>query len=475
MTKPAYSNLTLSFFFVLFFAASACATPEVTTEAEPDPDYEAEPRPAVIETDLETARLDSVLDELSFKDEPGVLAAVFKQGELIYNSSSGLANLDHNIPLSDSSRFFMAELSKQVTAAAAGVLIHRDSLSLDTRVNDILDDWPQWAEEVRVHHLIHHTSGLPEIYDLIEITDYNMADPIDLDEYVEMLTKAEELNYEPGDEFNYSNSGYKVLTAIIERVADQNLDEFAREVFFDPLGMEDTHFHTNRSRIIPNRVLSYSGSGNNFRQEYMNMFQGYGPVGLYSSLRDWKKWEKMRVDNDPLGKGPEFRELLHQNGQKNNDAEVDYVFGLERSNWKGQLQFTHAGNFMGFSHHLRYFPEYQLTVLVKSNRSGFNAESLTEELAEYLLADELKAWLEPYTGSFYNDELGVTYTITVEYGRLRLDRPHSDQSTLRYGDEDKWRMGSWDFVFDPSDNHKAERFLLSTGRAREVEFVRRDD
>ena len=358
MNKPDLAKLTFGTVFLLATVTSACATPDALPTDDADPAYEAEPEVSPVETDFEIARLDSIFDDLNYDDQPGVVAAIFEQGEMIYNKSQGLANLDHEIALSDSSRFFLGELSKQVTAAAAGVLIHRDSLSMDDYIADHLDDWPDWAEDVHLKHLIYHTSGLPEVYELIDITDHNIADPMDLEEYIEIITKAEELNFDPGSEFKFSYSGYKVLAAVIEKIADKDLQEFAEKVLFEPLGMKETHYQINRSKIIPNRVISYSGGGNNYRQEYMNMFQGYGPVGVYSSLRDWEKWEQMRVDDDPLGKGSDFRELLMTKGSKdNNDDEVDYSFGLHLGSWIGQDYAGHDAGFMGYSHYQRYFPE----------------------------------------------------------------------------------------------------------------------
>lgn len=474
MNKSDLNSLTLLLTFILMTVTSACATPDAATE-EADPAHEADPEVTAIDDDYEASKLDSIFAEMDYEEQPGVVAGVFEQGDMIYNQSLGLANLDHNITLSDSSRFFMGELSKQVTAAAAGVLIHRDSLGMDDSISDFIDEWPDWAEEIRIEHLIYHTSGLPEVYELIDITDHNIADPMDLDEYIEIITKAEELNFEPGSEFNYNNSGYKILAGIIENVADKDLNEFAKEVLFEPLGMDETHIQVDRSKVVPNRVISYSGRNNNYRQEYMNMFQGYGPVGMYTSLRDIKKWEQMRVNEDPLGKGRDFRDLLITAGSTNNGEEVDYAFGKHLGSWKGQDYSGHDASFMGYRHYYRHFPEHEISVLVMSNRSGFNAQSLVEEIAELLLDQELKAWMEPYTGSFYNDELDVTYELKTKDGRLYLNRPHSDESTLSYDDVDKWSMGSWEFVFDGSDNHKAEQFKLSTGRAREVEFVRKND
>ena len=481
LPEPMMSNLNstgvliaaLCFMVIL---NQACASAEVTSaEQEPDTaiveEGEIEESPLTVE--FEPAYLDSLFDELGYADEPGLVAAVYEQGEMIYQHAQGFGNLDHEIALTESSRFYMASLSKQVTAAAAGVLIHRDSLRMEDEVADYFEDWPDYAAGVQVQHLIYHTSGLPELYDLINVSSHRVSDPLDIEDYLELIFKAEELNHDPGEEFNYTNSGYTVLAALIEKISGQSLDDFASEALFDPLGMGATHFHTNWVDLIPNRALSYEPVGNGFRQTYMNTFQGYGPGGLYSTLTDWQKWEQFRVDEDPLGKGSEFHELLTTSGTTNDGEEVDYGFGLRLNEWKGQQVFEHTGSFMGFRHSFRHFPEYGLTVLVLGNRGDLDREELTEKMAEHLLNAELKAWMQPYTGEFHNDELDVIYSFTTKNGRLYLDRPQTEEEAVNFEETDKWSVGSWDIVF-LDENGRKDRFKLSTGRTRDVEFIRRD-
>ena len=133
----------------------------------------------------------------------------------------------------------------------------------------------------------------------------------------------------------------------------------------------------------------------------------------------------------------------------------------------------HEGRFMGFRHSLRHFPEYGLSVLVLSNRGGFDANSFSEEISEYLLDEPLQAWMRPYTGKYLNPELDVIYEFSTRNGRLYLERPETDESVVSFEEEDKWSVGSWDFVF-LRENDEIDRFKLSTGRARDVEFIRQE-
>lgn len=450
---------------LIISGTTACATADPVTD-EPGNEIGNE-------GEFKTERIDSLFGELNYEDEPGLVAAVYKEGDLFYDNYQGVANLDHDIPLSDSTRFFMASLSKQFTAASAAVLIHRDSLGMQDYVADYLEDWPEWADEVKIQHLIYHTSGLPEVHDLVEVSDHNMSDPLELSDYLDLLMRAESLNHDPGESFEFTNSSYTTLAAIIEKISDKSLDEFAAEALFDPLGMDETHFQTSRLRVIPNRSLSYESRGGGFRQTYMNTYQGYGPDGLYTTIRDWEKWEQMRVDEDPLGKGEEFRQLLNSVGEKNNGDELNYGFGMYHHNWKGQNVMEHEGRFMGFRHSLRHFPEHEISVVVLGNRDDLNANGISEEISAYLLDESLQAWMEPYTGEYLNPELDVVYEFSTRDGRLFLNRPETEESVVSFEEEDKWSVGSWDFVF-LRENDEIDRFKLSTGRARDVEFIRKN-
>ena len=431
--------------------------------------------------------LDALLAEHVEPHEPGFAAAVFRDGDVLYHGIRGMANLDHAIPLSESSRFYVASLSKQVTAAAAALLIADGKLALEERVADLLENWPDWAEAVRVEHLLYHTAGLPDFIELLAVADLSIADPLTLDDYLGVVLNAGALNHEAGARAQFSNSNYLVLAAIIEQVSGRSLNSFAAERLFEPLGMRHTHFHDDRRRVIPDRVIGYrrsAGAPAGFAQAYINTYQEYGAGGLYTTVEDWGRWDSLRT-GDPLGLGEEVSRLVERPGRTTGGTQVNYSFGLQLDSWNELRRVGHDGRFMGFRHDYRHLPEKGVSIAVFANRSDIDAGAVLERIGEIILAGALEEWMQPYLGSFVNRELEVTYELGAERGRLYLKRPSREPAALSYQGGHRWRLGTWLLRFDQAEPREAEdandelrapvfdRFYLSTPRAFNVEFERR--
>ena len=328
----AARSLKKSLFLIFFgWMCTSCTThagEAVAGEAEPgsrqaqDP---AAPVSAAIHADFpdesSLSAMYELFSEYDREDAPGCAVAVYRNGEMVHSAAFGMANLDYGIPLSDSSRFYMASVSKQVTAAAAALLVVRGELEYDAAVSDYLEDWPEWASEVRVKHLFNHTSGLPDIYDLMDISGISLSNVMDLDDYMALFYRGETLKNRPGAAFSYTNSGYTALAKLVEAASGKRFSEFVESELLKPLGMAETHFHDDRLRVIPNRVISYApvdasadeaeeegeadenpseGASPEFRMTYLSNFQGVGPGGLYSTLKDWKHWEYFWLEGNEL-------------------------------------------------------------------------------------------------------------------------------------------------------------------------------
>ncbi len=446
---------------------------------------------------LDEATLSQIYDlysEYDRYDAPGCAIAVYHNGETIYSAAFGMANLDYHIPLSDSARFYMASLSKQVTAAAAGLLILRGELAYDAKVSDYIEEWPDWARYVQVKHLFNHTSGLPDIYDLMDIAGISLSNVMDIDDYMSVFMRGESLKNRPGSAYSYTNSGYTALAKLIEVVSGKDFSEFVESELLIPLGMTESHFHDDRSRVIPNRVISYApviatpftdddegapsaGTATEpipeFRQAYLGNFQGVGPGGLYSSLKDWKHWEAFWLDTserpDDLR---QLKQMMVQREIVRNDT-LNYTMGLNVEIWQGLRMEGHSGSFMGFKTDVRRFPQHGIAMLTLCNREDANPGQKNRALAKILLRDYFEAFLAPYGGTYHNEELQVDYQLAVEDGSLKLIRRLSPRGIMTEEAHDKWRAGSWEFLFQRDAQNRISGFVVSTSRAQEVEFIRR--
>lgn len=434
-------------------------------------------------------------------DAPGCVAGVYQEGELVLSGAYGMANLDHGIPLSDSSRFYMASVSKQVTAAAAGLLVVRGKLDLDKPVSEYIDGWPEWAEGITVSHLFNHTSGLPDIYDLMAIAGISLSDVMSIDDYMSVFFNGESLKHLPGQRYSYTNSGYTTLAKLVETVSGDDFSVFVDNEILGPLGMSASHFHDDRHRIIPNRVISYAPARGLseeplfsdvdpdrndsalpepvFRQTYLSNFQGVGPGGLYSTVRDWARWEALwsggysalALEEERVVEFQKLKELMTRQMVINGDT-LDYAMGLDITQWQGQVMQGHSGSFMGFRTDVRRFPEHGLALLTLCNREDANPGRSNREMARIFLKEHFEAFLLPYQGVYRSEELQVDYTITVEQGTLKLHRRLSPNGLIREDAPDMWRAGSWDLVFQRNEEGEISGFLVSTGRSKEVAFDR---
>lgn len=451
-------------------------------------------RDALTSEDIPRSEIDDLFSEYDRSDVPGCAVGIYQGDQTLYTGSFGMANLDHGISLSDSSAFFMGSLSKQVTAAAAGLLVVREELDTGEYVSEYLEDWPDWAGEVQVRHLFNHTSGLPDHYELMDIAGISLSNVMELDDYISVIINGEPLKHRPGSRFSFTNSGYTVLAKLVEKLSNTDFSVFVDEELLEPIGMDDTHFHDDRYRIIRNRAISYAPAdtgedevteedGSNpdtpseetvfaFRQTYLGNFQGVGPQGLYSSLKDWQHWEAfLNGEKDLPDEFRELREFMKERAVVDGDT-LDYGMGMEIETWQGLHMEGHSGDFMGFKTDIRRFPEFGLGLLTLCNREDADPPGKNRSMARLLLGEYFEAFLESYEGIYHNEELQVEYELTAEDGALKLNRKLSPNGNMTEQEHDKWEAGSWDFVFQRDEEGAVIGFLVSTGRAREVEFIK---
>lgn len=451
--------------FVFVFIGSLLAGPAASHNNTPDNHQ------TTTETEDPIAELFSEYDTY---DAPGCAVSVFKDGNSVYFGAFGLANLDYGIPLNSHSVFYMASISKQVTAAAAGLLILRGKIQAEDPVKTYIDDWPEWADDVSVGHLIHHTSGLPDIYGLMDIAGISLSNVLSIDDYYEIIKNGENLKHAPGREYSYTNSGYTVLAKLIQDVSDTPFAEFVDTEILKPLGMHNTHFHDSRHRVIPNRVISYAPGNNSFRQTYLSNFQGVGPGGLYSSHDDWQKWDAFWLNTSEVsGEFAQLQNWMLQPALIDGEP-IHYAAGLNIDKWKGMQMIRHGGSFMGFKNDYRRFPEHNLSVLTLCNRQDAEPSVKNKDIARIYLQEVVEEYIRPYAGNYFSEELDVNYTLNTEDGHLVLERRLSPNGPMTQQSNGTWTAGSWEFEFQKDEDGTINGFLLSTGRALDVRFDRAD-
>ncbi|GAH66925.1 unnamed protein product, partial [marine sediment metagenome] len=202
--------------------------------------------------DKKTDAVNKLFSQWDKKDTPGCALAIVKDGKIIYKQSYGLANLELNVPITPQSVFYIGSVSKQFVTMCIAILDKHEKLSLDDDIRKYVPELPDYRHPITVRHLIYHTSGLRDYLTLLGIAGIDFGTYHE-DDVVELIAHQKELNFAPGEEYLYSNSGYFLLAVIVERASGKNFRKFAEQNIFKPLGMKNSHFHDDYRMLIKNR------------------------------------------------------------------------------------------------------------------------------------------------------------------------------------------------------------------------------
>jgi CubicO group peptidase (beta-lactamase class C family) len=341
---------------------------------------------------LAIERADALFAQWDKPDSPGCALAVIKEGQIIYKRGYGMANLDHGIPISSASVFYIASVSKQFTAMSIALLAKQGKLSLEDDIRKYVPELPQYQSPITIRILIYQTSGIREYSHLMSATGIRFQDARDEDVF-NILTRQKELNFKPGEEYLYSNSNYFLLARIVKSASGKSLREFAEENIFKPLGMVNTGFHADGSEVIKNRATGYSSQeGGPFSVEITKSYH-IGAGALFTTIDDLFLWDQNFYANK-LGGGTQLTQQLLTPGTLNNGRKNGYAFGIDVETYKGLKVFGHDGVYNGFSASMIRFPEQRFSVICLCNLMSIQSRRLTRRVADIYLAGEFKEGLE---------------------------------------------------------------------------------
>lgn len=347
----------------------------------------------------ESQSIDSIFTEWNKPDVPGCALGIIKEGQLIYSKGYGMANMEYNIPNSDSSVFRIGSTSKQFTAACIALLAEKDKLNLDDNLKSLFPGFPKYAEKITIRNLLNHTSGIRDYLQISYLKGLGDDDYYTDDDIMKWLINQTDLNFTPGEEYLYSNSGYWLLGQIVNKVSGINMADFAEKEIFEPLGMDNTHFHNDHTQIVKNRASGYVPDNKGTYKISMTTLDMIGDGGIFTTINDIKKWDDAYYESNVLSK--EFWSVMTKQGILNNGEVIDYASGLMISQYRGLKTVRHGGAFVGFRAELLRFPEQKLSIAIFANRGDANPSRMANQVADILLKDKL-------------DEVAVTKNKKVE-------------------------------------------------------------
>ena len=338
---------------------------------------------------MNTKSIDSLFNNWDNSHAPGCALGIVKDGQLIYSNGYGMANMEYSIPNTDSTVFRIGSTSKQFTAACIIRLVEQGRLTLDETLQEIFPDFPDYARKITINHLLNHTSGIRDYLQLSFLKGLGDDDFYTDDDVMAWLVNQRDLNFEPGAEFLYSNSGYWLLGQIVLEVAGMNLAEFAARELFQPLGMEHTHFHNDHNRIVKYRASRYVPDPRDGYKISMTTLDMIGDGGIFTTIKDLKKWDDAYYQSSVLSHS--FWEMMTQQGILNNGEQIDYASGLFIADYKGLKTIRHGGAFVGFRAEMLRFPEQHVTIAILANRGDARPSSLANQVADIILKDVFPA------------------------------------------------------------------------------------
>jgi CubicO group peptidase (beta-lactamase class C family) len=331
------------------------------------------------------ARVDSIFAAYDRRDSPGCAVGVQENGRTVFAKGYGMASLEHDVPITPSTPFYAASVSKQFTAFAVALLAKQGKLSLDDDVRKWLPEVPDFGKKITVRHLIHHTSGLRDYFGLLGMTGWPSDGPVTEAKFLDLVNRQKSLNFEPGSRHLYSNTGYVLLSILVKRVSGQSLREFANTAMFQPLGMANSQFRDDHTMLVKNRAFAYSARQGGGWQFSMPGFDVVGDGGLFTTVEDLLKWAN-NFDAPSVGDAAFVTQLLTR-GRLNTGDSIPYAFGISHGMHRGLPVVEHGGAYGGYRTHLMRFPTQRVAVATLCNVNTANAAGLTQRVAAVFLGD----------------------------------------------------------------------------------------
>ena len=419
-----------AFSMLVFSALSVCGTPVRGQET----------------AERLSRAVDEVFADVTKPGSPGCSVAVARDGKLLFAKGYGLANIEQNVPLAADSVFDIGSTSKQFSAASILLLEKQGKLSLQDDVRKYIPELPDYGKKVTILNLLNHTSGLRDYLVLFELAGIHVDSVTTDDEALALVSRQKALNFDPGTDWLYSNTGFFLMSVIVKRVSGVSLSEFAAANIFQPLEMTHTRFRDSHTLLIPNRALAYDALPKEVGYQLnVSYFEQTGDGAVHTTVGDLLKWDENFYDGKVGGKA--LVAELQEQGSLNSGKKLDYAKGLFVAKYRGLPVVRHGGAWGGYRAELLRFPMQHFSTVCVCNRSDGNPEDRANKVADIFLASLLgpkekqkeeadpedkkrkpiqiaSAELKQFAGDYKNVELGVIYRLAFKEDKLEFSGIH---------------------------------------------------
>jgi CubicO group peptidase (beta-lactamase class C family) len=426
-------------------------------------------------------KIDTMIAQMSLSSEtPGGVVGIIKDGKIIFKKAYGLANLETKEPNKTSTLFNVGSVSKQFTAAAILLLAKEKKLSLKDDIRKYLPDFPDYGYTITIENLIHHTSGIKSS-DVLRLMAGTLYSKETQEENYSLIIKQKSLNFKPGDEYLYSNSGYILLAEIIEKTSGIKFSKFIEEKIFQPIGMNQTFIYDNPDKIIKNSAVGHSlGGDKKFKRSGYLSSTVVGEANVYTSIEDFLQWDNNFYKNR-LGEWDFSKEMTTLIPLKNGDT-FNYAFGLEISEHKGLKTISHGGGTGDFTALYIQIPSEKFAVVCLFNIPA-NVTGLAYKITDLFVKgnpqpdnasihpEKIKvdsSVLQTYAGKYFDENYWFEATITKESDHLVFDAPYQGRLEIYPSSDTSFfaTVADVKFIFSKNGKGKISKATIIQGNQK---------
>ena len=364
-----------------------------------------------------TQKVDQFFKDVAGKESPGTAILIQQGGKILLNKGYGMANLEHQIPITPNTVFDLASVSKQFTGYAISTLVEEGKIDLKDDIRKHIPEVPDFGPTITVEHLVHHTSGIRDWTSTLPLAGWSFDDVISFEQILRMTYMQKELNFEPGSQYTYSNAGYNLLAELVERVSGVSFREWTDKHIFQELGMKNTFFLDDHTETIPNRASGYQNEEDKFHHTPNNL-TALGSSSMYSTTTDLAKWTNHLIN--PKGSQKPIVERMFQTVKLNNGEENTYAFGLGINEFRGTRWISHTGSWASFTSVLVVLPDHRLSIVVLSNRRTNNYGYAREIAAMFVTEKPTDKKQEPEASKDASPAKVSTKTLDEYTGTYKL-------------------------------------------------------
>lgn len=374
------------------------------------------------------AYIDSLFLEWNRPDHPGGAIAVMQGDEVVFSKAYGLASMEYLVPNNTDTRFNVASVSKQFSALAIVKLHLEGRLSIDDTLDKYIDGLAPFGSKITIRHMLHHTSGLRSLHALFGLAGWRSDDSRTNADLDRIMLKQTELNFEPGSEYMYCNTGYMFLANIIEKITDTSFVDYMKQEVFIPLGMNDTYVEADYDKIVPNNATSYNQTEQGFKRAVE--YWGYvGSGNMHTSTGDLLSYLKNYYH--PVTGWKEAFDMMQTLDLLNDGSYNQYAFGVNVDTLFGKKRVGHGGSIGGFRANIAVFPEEKTSIAIATNFSNSGPAQKSDQIADIIfdeqptnkklkLAKVPKSKMAYYAGMYWDDETYSERILKIEGDTLYM-------------------------------------------------------